>query len=101
MEGEPVHVKLLKGNTMYYENEVTDYRTSAPDGVYLAISEKRCDVTGALLVSKAPLIVLRGLVFSETVERAAKSFVQCHPHHCFLEEIQWDGGKAFTLSFGS
>ena len=86
---------------MPYTNEVTDYRTSAPDGVYIAISRQPCDVTGAKLVTQVPLVVLQGKVLPETVDLAAKSFVPHHPDHCFLEYIKWDGEDAFLLVFGS
>ena len=86
---------------MFYMNEVTDYRTTAPDGVYVAISKQPCNLTGALLVSEAPLVVFRGILFSETVDVAAKSFVRNDPHHCYLEGIQCHGDGAFFLEFGS
>lgn len=86
---------------MLYMNEVTDYSTSAPDGMYLAISRVHSEVTGKELVSEFPVVVFKGKVFPTLLERAAKSLVESHPYHCFLEEIEWDGEDGFLLDFGS
>ena len=86
---------------MLYMNDVTDFRTSAPNGRYLAVSELTCDCCGDLITSSVPLFVIDGALTKRSVDRAAKELVRLHPHHCFLEAVEWDGGGSFSLTFGS
>ena len=86
---------------MFYMNDVTDYRTDAPNGLYLAVSDQTYDRCGELITSSIPLVVRGGILLPRSVDRAAKDLVRRHPQYCFLEEIRWAGGESFTLSFGS
>ena len=86
---------------MFYMNDVTDFRTSAPNGRYLAVSERTSVRFGDMITSSVPLVVIDGALTKISVDRAAIQLVRRHPHYCFLEAIEWDGGGSFTLSFGS
>ena len=87
--------------TYMFSNELDDYFTKAADGLYLAISDLRCDCCDGTISSHIPLVVKSGFVRPRSVEAAARHLVSLHPDHYALEALKWNGDGSFTLSFGS
>lgn len=84
-----------------FSNEVRDYSTKAADGIYLAISDMKCDCCDEKISTHKPLVVKKGRVNRKSLEAAAKHLVSLHPTHYAVEAVEWNGDGSFTLSFGS